>query len=132
MFTSIPVTVADAGEGVADAEADLGRDGDEVETVKPVVQCECPWLLAPYPVPIMPFLVNLWSPSTAPPAETSAELFARDTREGVFITTGDLGMPGEVGGLARGAELIECAPRLWWNRLVVTFVTESVLRPFTF
>lgn len=24
-----------------------------------------------------------------------------------------LGCPGDVGGLARGAELIECAPRLW-------------------
>jgi hypothetical protein len=81
-------------------------------------------------MPIIPFLVKRWSPSTAPPVEVSRELFARVTTEGVFITTGDLGMPGDVGGLARGAELIECAPRLWWNRLVVTLVKESVLKPF--
>jgi hypothetical protein len=38
-FTAIPVTLADAGEGVAEAEADLGRDRDAVETVKPSVNC---------------------------------------------------------------------------------------------
>ena len=29
------------------------------------------------------------------------------------IGTAVRGVPGDVGGLARGAELIECAPRLW-------------------
>ena len=28
-------------------------------------------------------------------------------------TTLRLGMPGDVGGLANGAELMECEPRLW-------------------
>ena len=69
------------------------------------------------------------TPSAAPATNCSPELFARDIRDDVCIGTGDLGIPGEVGGRASGAELMECAPRLWWNRLVVMFVTVSALNP---
>ena len=82
MFTSTGVPAADTGEGLTDAEADLGRELEGVvATLKPDIESEC--TRPRCSIPIMPLLVKTSTPSAAPPTACSPELFPLDTEDGV-------------------------------------------------
>lgn len=61
-------------------------------------------------LPMRPFLVGS---SGAPFPPSPLHPRREEDPNPAGTTTLRLGIPGEVGGRAKGAELIECEPRLW-------------------